>query len=167
MANENAAAGDELQGKQVGIQRIYLKDCSFEAPATPAVFGQEWRPEVKLNISTANRKLDVKAEEGAQDPGDVFEVTLTVEARAMLGETTAFLCEVKQSGLFFLKGLSEQELGQVLGSFCPSQLYPYAREVISDLIGKGGFPSLTLQPVNFDAMLAEHQRQSQVAAEAH
>lgn len=166
MANENAA-GDAQQGKQVGIQRIYLKDCSFEAPGTPAVFGQEWRPDVKLNIATANRKLEIKTEDGAQDPGDVFEVTLTVEARAMLGESTAFLCEVKQSGLFFLKGLSELELGQVLGSFCPSQLYPYAREVIADLVGKGGFPSLTLQPVNFDAMRAEQQRQSVGEAEAH
>ncbi len=162
MADDSAAIA---QGKQVGIQRIYLKDTSFEAPGTPAVFTQEWRPEIKLNISTANRKLDVEVEEGSDDPGDVYEVTLTVEARALLGENTAFLCEVKQSGLFFLKGLSQQELGQVLGSFCPSQLYPYAREVIADLIGKGGFPALTLQPVNFDAMLAEHQRKA--AGDAH
>lgn len=160
MANETAATGDAMQSKQVGIQRIYLKDSSFEAPGTPAVFTQEWKPKINLNLSTANRKMDVEVEPGAEDPGDVYEVTLTVEARAMLGDNTAFLCEVKQSGLFFLKGLSAEELTQVLGSFCPSQLYPYAREAISDLVGKGGFPSLALQPVNFDGMLAESQRKA-------
>jgi len=159
MANENEAAA--AQEKQVGIQRVYLKDCSFEAPGTPDVFNNEWKPHIHLNVSTNHDKL-----EGAStEAGDVYDVTLTVEVRAELNEKVAFLCEVKQSGLFLLRGLNEQELAQVMAIFCPTQLFPYAREVVSDLIAKGGFPAMTLQPINFEAMVA--QRQQQMAAEAH
>lgn len=161
MADETAAGTAENQAKQVGIQRVYLKDCSFESPRAPAVFQAEWKPEVKLNISTQHNKLDMPTE----TPGDVYDVTLTVEVDARIDDQTALLCEVKYAGIFFLAGLSQQELAQVLGSFCPSQLFPYAREAVSDLIGKGGFPALTLQPINFDAMLA--QRQREMAGEAH
>lgn len=146
--------------KQVGIQRIYLKDCSFEAPNTPAVFTKQWQPNVTLNVTTNNKRIQLIRREGDQatEPdGDVFEVTLTLTAEAKLEEESAFLCEVQQSGLFLLKGLDENELKHVLGSFCPTQLFPYAREVISDLVGKGGFPQVFLQPINFDALLAQHE----------
>lgn len=159
MANENEGAA--AQEKQVGIQRVYLKDCSFEAPGTPGVFSTEWKPQIHLNVSTAHDKIDA----ASGDAGDVYDVTLTVEVRAELNEKVAFLCEVKQSGLFLLRGLNEQELAQVMAIFCPTQLFPYAREVVSDLIAKGGFPAMTLQPINFEAMVA--QRQQQMAAEAH
>lgn len=159
MANENEGAA--AQEKQVGIQRIYLKDCSFEAPGTPEVFGSEWKPHVHLNVSTNHAKVDA----ASGDAGDVYDVTLTLEVRAELDEKVALLCEVKQSGLFLLRGLSEQEHAQVMAIFCPTQLFPYAREVVSDLIAKGGFPAITLQPINFEAMVA--QRQQQMAAEAH
>lgn len=160
MAEENQAA----QGKQVGIQRIYLKDASFESPHAPGVFQGEWKPEIKLNISTQNEKIDLPVE--AQ--GDVYDVTLTVEVDARVDDTTALLCEVKYAGIFFLAGLSDQELQQVLGSFCPTQLFPYVRETIGDLVTKGGFPAITLQPINFDAMLAQRQQQMAAAgADAH
>ena len=152
--------------KQVGIQRIYLKDCSFEAPNTPAVFTKAWQPNVSLNVTTANKRVQLLREDGSeQSPidGDIYEVTLTLTAEAKLEEEAAFLCEVQQSGLFVLKGLTDDELKQVLGSFCPTQLFPYAREVISDLVGKGGFPQVFLQPINFDALLARHEQELQKA----
>lgn len=148
--------------KQVGIQRIYLKDCSFEAPNTPGVFTKAWQPNVSLNVATNNKRIQLMRTDGTEESdaqGDMYEVTLTLTAEAKLDEDSAFLCEVQQSGLFLLKGLNEEELKQVLGSFCPTQLFPYAREVISDLVGKGGFPQVFLQPINFDALLAQHEQQ--------
>ncbi len=155
MANEDAAAGGQQAAadnqKQVGLQRIYLKDSSFESPHSPAVFTQEWKPQVNLNISAKNTLVDT----------DTYEVVLTVTVEAKLGEQNAFLCEVHQAGLFILRGLTSEELKPVIGSFCPNQLFPFAREAISDLVGKGGFPQLMLQPINFDALL-----QAQAAQEA-
>ena len=164
MANEESAGISQdtaAQGqKQIGVSRIYLKDSSFESPHTPAVFAKEWKPHVNLNISAGNTKVDT----------DTYEVVLTVTAEAKIEDQNAFLCEVQQAGIFLLKGLTEEELKPVLGSFCPNQLFPYAREAISDLVGKGGFPQLMLQPINFDALLEHHRRElakaSQEAAQA-
>ena len=154
----NAAQGNSGQpDKQVGVKRIYLKDCSFEAPNTPGVFDTKWEPHVNLNVGASNTRID----------DETYEVVLTVTAEATNAEKNAFLCEVKQAGVFMLRGLTQQELHQVLGSFCPNQLFPYAREVVADLVGKGGFPQLMLQPINFDALLAQHARQTaQASAEA-
>lgn len=152
--------------KQIGIQRIYLKDCSFEAPNTPAVFVKAWKPEINLNVATTNKKVALRTDDGTEGGApvnDVYEVTLTLTAEAKLEGESAFLCEVQQSGLFLLKGLSSEELEQVLGSFCPSQLFPYAREAISDLVGKGGFPQVFLQPINFDVLLAQHKHELEKA----
>ena len=153
MANDETGAATQeassQEQKQVGVQRIYLKDSSFESPHTPAVFAKEWKPQVNLNIAAANTRLE----------SDVYEVVLTVTAEAKLDEQNAFLCEVQQAGIFILKGLTEEELKPVLGSFCPNQLFPYAREAVSDLVGKGGFPQLMLQPINFDALLQHHSRE--------
>ena len=163
MADETATGAAQGQGKQVGIQRVYLKDSSFESPRAPSIFQGEWKPELKLNISTQNEKIELPTEA----PGDVYDVTLTVEVDARIDDQTALLCEVKYAGIFFLAGLTEQELAQVLGSFCPTQLFPYVRETIGDLVTKGGFPAITLQPINFDAMLAQRQQQMAAAGESH
>jgi preprotein translocase subunit SecB len=152
--------------KQVGIQRIYLKDCSFEAPGTPGTFTRQWKPDINLNVATASKQIPVAGADGEANPaqtGDAWEVTLTLTVEAKVEAEVAFLCEVQQSGLFLLKGLEENERRQVLGSFCPSQLFPYAREAVSDLVGKGGFPQFPLQPINFDALLIQHQRELEKA----
>jgi preprotein translocase subunit SecB len=129
------------------IQKIYVKDLSFETPNSPQIFLEKWKPEVKLQIRS-------KATKQAEDS---HEVVLTLMITAMVGERTAYLVEVHQAGIFSIKGLPPSDFGAMLGSFCPSILFPYAREVVSDLVAKGGFPQLLLAPVNFDALYAQIQ----------
>jgi len=136
--------------RQFAIQRIYTKDASFESPNAPEVFRQEWQPAHELNLNTRANKL-----------GDgTYEVVLTTTVTTKLGDKTAFLVEVHQAGIFSVTGFSEQELGPLLGAYCPNLLFPYAREVVSDLVTKGSYPQLILQPVNFDALFAQHQQQA-------
>lgn len=140
---------------QFMIQRIYVKDLSFETPNTPAVFQQQWEPELNLEINTANTKL----EEG------VFEVVLTVTATVSNKKTTAFLVEVKQAGIFTIQGAQGSQLDHLLNSFCPNILFPYAREAMTSQVIRGSFPQLVLAPINFDALymqqLAEKQKEGQ------
>ena len=135
--------------RQFGIQRIYVKDISFETPNSPDIFRGEWKPENQLNINTAVKSLEENA----------YEVTLTLTLTAKSGDKTAYLVEVQQAGIFGLQGFPEQEKGPMLGSYIPNLLFPYAREVISDLVSKGSFPQMVLQPVNFDALYAQHQQE--------
>jgi len=152
MAEESPST--EQQARQMAFQRVYLKDVSFEAPNAPKIFRQEWQPENQLNIGTTVNQLE---------PG-TYEVVLSVTLTTKIGETTAFLVEVHQAGVFSFQGFSQQELAPVLGAYCPNTLFPYAREVISDLVSKGSFPAMVLQPVNFDALFM--QRQQELAAQA-
>lgn len=148
---EQKADGLDTNRITVALQRVYLKDSSFEAPNSPKIFSGDWRPTVSLNISTRTN-----------DVGDsAYECVLSLTVEAKQDDTTAFLIEVQQAGIFLLQGLEGAELQRVLVTFCPQQLYPYAREAIADLSGKGGFPALQLQPVNFDAVAAEAQRRRQ------
>ena len=142
------------QEKQFSIQKIYTKDLSFETPNAPKIFREKWEPTVDFNLSTHVDKLD----------NTVFEVTLTVTITVKSGEANAYLVEVNQAGIFILENFTEQELGGMLGSFCPNILFPYAREVVSDLVAKGGFPQLLLAPVNFDALYSQHLQQLQQQA---
>lgn len=147
--NTNAAAE-----RQFAIQKIYVKDMSFESPATPQIFTQKWEPDVGLEINTTTRPINK----------EVFDVILTVTVTVKLADKTAYLAEAQQAGIFLLKGFSEQEMGHILGAACPNILFPFAREVVADLVNKGGFPQLLLSPVNFDALYAQHlerQRQGQ------
>jgi preprotein translocase subunit SecB len=131
------------------IQRIYTKDISFEAPETPHTFVQEWKPTVSLNLETKSNRI--------QD--NLHEVILSITATVNTGDKTAFLIEVHQAGVFMIKGFPDDQLHQMLGSFCPNILFPYAREVVSDLVVRGGFPQLILAPVNFDALYHQHMEQ--------
>ncbi|MEW8312224.1 MAG: protein-export chaperone SecB [Candidatus Thiodiazotropha taylori] len=149
-------AKQDAPNREFAVQRLYTKDISFETPNSPAVFQQEWKPETGVNLNTEVNKLT----------DDVFEVTLTVTVTTKLGEQTAYLAEVKQAGIFTAKGFPEQEMGPLLGAFCPNQLFPYVREVVSDLITKGSFPQMVLQPVNFDMIYAQHQQERAKRAEA-
>jgi preprotein translocase subunit SecB len=133
-------------GVQVSLQTVYLKDCSYESPNGPRLPGnQPWEPKFQLNMNTA-------AEEIAPD---VREVCLTITLEAKQGDATLYLVEVKQAGVFAMTGASVDELKRLIGSFCPSVLFPYAREAVSDLITKGGFPSFLLPLVNFDALFQQ------------
>jgi len=144
------AEKDQAQDqRQFQIQRIYLKDVSFESPNAPAVFTGEWKPQHELNVNTKIEKVN----------DEIYEVILSVTVTTKTGEQTAFIVEVQQAGLVGVKGFPEAELGPLLGAYCPNLLFPYAREVVSDLVTKGSFPQLVLQPVNFDALFAQHQQQ--------
>ena len=140
------AASNEVKQPEFHIQRVYIKDVSFEAPNTPAIFQKEWQPEVKLDMDTKTAVLSQ----------DIYEVVLTLTVTCTLGEETAFLCEVKQAGIFTASNLEAQQLAHCLGSYCPNILFPYARETIAGLVSKGSFPQLNLAPVNFDALFSAH-----------
>lgn len=154
MADENQkaktpeAAATEAPAQLFKIQRVYLKDVSYESPQSPQVFvaGTSWQPNVSLHLNTESTKLD----------NDMYEVVLTVTATVKLEEEIAYLTEIKQAGLFLVKGFEPARLGPMLGSFCPNLLFPFAREEIASLVQKGGFPQLLLDPVNFDALYAQH-----------
>jgi preprotein translocase subunit SecB len=136
-------------GQQFQLQKIYLKDTSFETPNSPGIFTEKWEPEVNIEMqSTTTVLMD-----------DVYEVVLVLTVTAKVEDKTAFLVEVHQAGVFALAGFNENERGHMLGSYCPNVIYPYAREAVSDLVGKGGFPQLLLAPVNFDALYAQHLQQ--------
>lgn len=128
------------------IQRIYTKDLSYEAPNTPHTFVDDWKPEVQLNLETKSNRIQE----------NMHEVVLSVTATVTSSKKSAFLIEVHQAGIFMISGIPSEQLRQMLGSFCPNILFPYAREVISDVVVRGGFPQLLLAPVNFDALYAQH-----------
>jgi len=142
----NGPTATETDGPQFEIQRLYIKDISFEAPNTPHTFVEEWKPEVELNLETRSNRI--------QD--NTHEVILSVTASVKTAQKPAFVVEVQYAGVFVIAGLPDEQLKQMLGSFCPTILFPYTREVISDLVVRGGFPQLILAPVNFDALYAQH-----------
>lgn len=148
---------DQNPQGQFNIQKLYLKDISFESPDAPANFSfEKWEPKVDLNLNNSNRKLN-----------DVtFEVVLTLTATVKNEDKTSFLVEVHQAGVFNIQGVSDQDLGYILNSQCMTILFPFAREVVADLVTKGGFPPLLLNPVNFDALYAQHLQNQNKSAES-
>lgn len=154
MAEENASSTEE-QARFV-IQKIYTKDISFETPNSPEIFRDEWKPELDLQLGNEYARID----------DDNHEITLTVTVTAKVADKVAFLVEVKQAGVFSLTGYSDQEMGPLVGSYCPNTLFPFAREVISDIVLKGGFPQLVLAPVNFDALYMNQIEQAKQQAAA-
>jgi len=150
MADTNEAAAQNNPGPQFSLQRIYLKDLSFESPRSPLVFQGAWKPQINLELNSKHNKLE----------GDLYEVVLNLTITAKNdGDEVAFLVELQQAGIFLIKGMEDAALHQALGSFCPNLLFPYAREAIDNVVGKGSFPVLMLAPVNFDAIYAESLRQ--------
>jgi preprotein translocase subunit SecB len=145
-----AGAESEMGGVQVTLQSVYLKDCSYESPNGPRLpNNQAWEPKFQLNMNTATEELGP----------EVREVLLTVTVEAKQNDVTLYLAEVKQGGVFTIVGATADDLKRLVGSFCPNVLFPYAREVISDLIIKGGFPNFVLPLVNFDALFAQAAQQ--------
>lgn len=154
MADEQINAADEQQ--QFTIQRIYVKDLSFEAPNSPTIFRKDWQPEVKLDLDTRSERLDE----------NTFEVVLSLTVTAALGQETAFLCEVQQAGIFTVPAMNDAQMAHMLAAFCPNILFPYARETVSNMVNRGTFPQLNLAPVNFDALFAQYVQQRQAEAQA-
>jgi preprotein translocase subunit SecB len=151
-----AAAGQSRTDKQVILQKIYVRDASLEVPNAPDIFTQEWSPKLDVQLNTAVQSLSP----------EVHHVVLTVTLTARLGERTAYHAEVQQGGVFKLAGFGdEDERRAVLGAYCPSVLFPFARETAADLIQRGGFPAFLLQPVNFDALYHQHLAQTRAAQE--
>lgn len=153
-----AGAEQQAAPQQFALQRIYIKDLSFEAPMGAKVFTQQWKPQVKVDLNTRSERV----------ADDLYEVVLTITITASLEEQAAFLIEVQQAGLFLARGLEGESLRRVLSVMCPNILFPYARETIDGLAVKGSFPALMLQPVNFEALyLQARQQAEQQPAEAH
>lgn len=146
---EQAASGDFIDqptaSAQLALQKVYVKDCSFEAPNSPGIFKAEWNPRIELTLNSASTRLDETT----------HEVVLNVTVAAKMGETTAFLAELQQAGIFVLKDYPAERLKALIGNYCPSMLYPFARQAIADLVARGGFPQLLLQPMNFDALFLQ------------
>lgn len=150
MAESNGAANGATQGQaQLSLQKVYVKDVSFEAPGAPQIFQvQANQPNVELNLSQRVTQLGESA----------FEVVLSVTATCKIEDKTAYLAEVHQAGIFGLSGFDQAGRDAVLQTYCPNVLFPYARQVVSDLVQNGGFPPFFLQPINFDALYAEQMR---------
>jgi len=149
MADEQAQPA-----RQLVLQKIYIKDLSFESPKAPDVFRQNAPAQTQLNIRTGNSTVDDQH----------VEVTLTLTVESKDQSETLFLVELVQAGVFMVQGYNDEERSMLLGSFCPGTLYPFAREAIADIASKGGFPQLLLQPINFDAVYAQAMQQRQAAA---
>lgn len=150
MADEQAAVQ-----QQFSVQRIYTKDLSFESPSTPAVFKKQWQPKVSVDLNTKSNAID---EDGN------FEVVLSITITAKIEEETAFLIEVHQAGIFFIKGFEGEDLRRVLGTAAPNVLFPYVRETIDTVCVKGAFPAIMLAPVNFEMVYQQALAQAQNAA---
>ena len=148
MAGKQVQASTHSNEPEFAIQRLYIKDLSFEVPHSPLVFLEEWQPEVNMDLTTRTDDLG----------GDNHEIVLIVTVNVTMKDKTIFLAEVHQGGIFTIKNFSKAQMRPMLGSFCPNILYPYAREVITDVVMRGGFPQLYLAPVNFDTILEQHNR---------
>ncbi|MBU2708564.1 protein-export chaperone SecB [Zooshikella marina] len=140
---------------QFALQRIYVKDLSFESPKAPDVFTKEWKPQVNLDLNTQNKQLE----------DNVYEVVLTLTVTVTSDEETAFVVEIQQAGVFLIRGLEDESLHQTLGAFCPNILFPYAREAVDNLVLRGSFPPIMLAPVNFDALYMQALEQRKAEAQ--
>ena len=148
MADQDQNTAD----KQIAIQKIYVKDFSFESPHTPEVFTRtDWSPKTNLNLRSTHTT-------GSENSHEVV-LTITIEAKEK--DRTFFLVELQQAGLFHISGYGEDEFKAIVGSYCPNILFPYARESVANIVSKGGFPEFLLQPINFDALYAQGMAQAQ------
>lgn len=138
------------------VQKVYVKDISFETPNTPEVFKMEWKPEVDMNMSNKATAIG----------DDHFDVVLTVTLTVKIGDTTAYLVEVNQAGIFLIKNLPEDVIDRMLSIVCANILFPFVREAVSDVITRGGFPQLLLAPVNFDALYEQQKGEAETESEA-
>ncbi|AMA64726.1 Protein-export protein SecB [Candidatus Arsenophonus lipoptenae] len=135
--------------KIIFIQRIYSKDISFEVPTAPNIFQQKWMPDIKLDLDTSSTQLYKH----------IYEVIVHITVTASLTNVIAFLCEVKQAGIFSINNIEKEKMTHCLGVYCPNILFPYARECIANLVSRGTFPQLNLAPVNFNTLFMNYLKQ--------
>ena len=128
--------------QQFLIQKVYVKDLSFETPNSPSVFTLKWEPEINLHMNSKSEMIQEH----------IYEVVISLTVTAKIGDKTAYLAEAHQAGIFTMAGFEDEQFKAMIGAYCPTVLYPYAREAISELVAKGGFPQLVLAPINFDAL---------------
>jgi preprotein translocase subunit SecB len=155
MTDQNVNPANNQEAPQMSLQKLYIKDVSFETPNAPEIFNEKGQPEIKMNLNQKVKQLN----EG------VYEVSLAVTVTCKVLDKTAYLAEVHQAGIFNMVNFPENILHQTLGSYCPNVLFPYARQTVSDLVMNGGFQPLLLQPVNFDHLYQEQMQQAQKQAQ--
>jgi preprotein translocase subunit SecB len=131
------------------IEKIYVKDLSLEIPHAPAIFTEQVQPEIQIQINS----------EAQQFGEGYYEVTVTATVTAKMGERTIFLAEAEQAGIFSLRNVPAGDIGPLLGVACPTVIFPYLRETVSDVITRGGFPPLLLAPISFDQLYLQQQQQ--------
>lgn len=156
-AKSTEGANPDEKQVQMRIEKVYLKDASFESPKSPEVFTRQWQPNLSVDINTRAIPL----------ADDRHEVVLTITVRANVDEDyLGFLVEVQQAGVFLIQNADDTQVSQIIGIACPSTLFPYAREAIDNLVVKGGFPPMNLAQVNFEALYLQalRERQEQVDA---
>jgi len=147
------AGAEETKSGQFAPQKIYIKDLSFETPHSPEIFTEEWNPTVNMNITSEAKLIDEK----------LYEVVLTITVTVTIKEKTAYLVEAQQAGIFHIDGFPEEVIARMVATICPNILFPFARELVADLVTRGGFPQLLLAPVNFDVLYQQQQDQQQNA----
>lgn len=148
---EQPTPAQSSSNQQFVIEGLYTRSVSFEAPNKPYGFSfEQWKPAVNINLDTSFEEM--------KDKEHSIEVFLHINVTVKCEEKTAFIAEVKEAGIFHLEGFKEPEKKRILGTFCPSILYPYAREAISGMVTRAGFPQLLLAPINFDAVYEEKLR---------
>lgn len=158
-----ATAGQTSDKPEFGIQQIFTKDISFETPSKRQIPDQAWKPNIDVELNASTTKL----------ADNTYQVLLSITTTAKVDDKVAFLVEVQQAGVFVIKNFPDPQLHRMLGSYCPNTLFPYARELISDMVTRGGFPPLYLAPINFDVLYdqqlqkqqAERQKASQASSE--
>lgn len=129
------------------LVRVYTKDLSLENPLSPAVFGEEWKPEVDMRMHAGGSRLE----------NGLIESTLHVNVEARLGGRPAMVIEVVLGGLFAVTGATDEALPRTLAVSCPGMLYPYARETVTALSVRGGFPPFIMQPADFEEIWRRRQ----------
>lgn len=147
-------AADAENQPQFAIQRVYVKDSSFESPSAPKIFQEPWKPQVSMDLNTAHSKIS----------DNQYEVVLTLSITSKLEDKTAYMVEVQQAGVFQVKNIEGARLAQLLGAYCPNMLFPYAREAVDTLVTKGSYPALMLAPVNFDAIYQQALQRKEAEA---
>lgn len=152
MSEQNS---NQEQANIFSIQRIYIKDISFETPNTPHIFTKDWAPDVNIELNSSSQAI----------LDNIYEVSLRLTVTTKSAEQVAYICEVTQAGIFEIKGLTGPQLQHCLAAFCPNILFPYARETISSLVNKGSFQPINLDPVNFDMLYANYLQQQQNTGE--
>ena len=144
----NGAANGQASQAQLSLQKIYAKDVSFESPGSPHIFQQSGQPNIEINLSQRVANLAENA----------YEVVLNVTVTCKMEDKTAYLVEVAQAGVFGVAGFDDAGRDAILATYCPNVLFPYARQLVSDMVQNGGFPPVFLQPINFEALYAEQVR---------